>query len=66
MKVIDSVLKIILVIILLPIIILPIYVDLFKKQIWEYVQQKMESQKIHDKLMKDMKKNKSEQSKKKP
>ena len=52
---IDAVLKLILVVFVLSMIIFPVYVNLFKERLWEYVKQKLEEQEKHDKLVKNMK-----------
>lgn len=55
---IDSVLKLILVIFVLSMVIFPVYVSLFKEQLWEYVKQKLEEQEKHNKLARNMKQRK--------
>ena len=61
---IDAVLKLILAVLILSIIIFPIYVNLFKERLWEYVKQKLEEQEKHDKLVRNMKqRNKGNQGK---
>ena len=55
---IDAVLKLILAVLILSIIIFPIYVNLFKERLWEYVKQKLEEQEKHDKLGRNMKQRK--------
>ena len=55
---IDAVLKLILAVLILSIIIFPIYVNLFKERLWEYVKQKLEEQEKHDKLVRNMKQRK--------
>ena len=55
---IDAVLKLILAVFVLPMIIFPVYVNLFKEQLWEYVKQKLEEQEKHDKLVRNMKQRK--------
>lgn len=55
---IDAVLKLILAVFVLPMIIFPVYVNLFKEQLWEYVKQKLEEQEKHDKLVRNMKQKK--------
>lgn len=55
---IDSVLKLILILFLLPIVIFPIYVNLFKEQLWEYIQQRLEEKEKHEKLTRNMKQRK--------
>ena len=55
---IDSVLKLILILFLLPIVIFPIYVNLFKEQLWEYIQQRLEEKEKHEKLARNMKQRK--------
>jgi hypothetical protein len=56
--VIDAVLKLILAVLILSIIIFPIYVNLFKERLWEYVKQKLEEQEKHNKLVRNMKQRK--------
>ena len=55
---IDAVLKLILAVFVLSMIIFPVYVNLFKERLWEYVKQKLEEQEKHDKLVRDMKQRK--------
>ena len=55
---IDAVLKLILAVFVLPMIIFPVYVNLFKERLWEYVKQKLEKQQKHDKLARNMKQRK--------
>ena len=55
---IDAVLKLILAVLILSIIIFPIYVNLFKERLWEYVKQKLEEQEKHDRLVRNMKQRK--------
>ena len=55
---IDAVLKLILAVFVLPMIIFPVYVNLFKERLWEYVKQKLEEQEKHDKLARNMKQRK--------
>ena len=55
---IDVVLKLILTVFILSMIIFPIYVNLFKERLWEYVKQKLEEQEKHDKLVRNMKQRK--------
>ena len=55
---IDAVLKLILAIFALSMVIFPIYVNLFKERLWEYVKQKLEEQEKHDKLVRNMKQRK--------
>ena len=55
---IDAVLKLILAVFVLSMIIFPVYVNLFKERLWEYVQQKVEEQEKHDKLVRNMKQRK--------
>ena len=55
---IDAVLKLILAVLILSIIIFPIYVNLFKERLWEYVKQKLEEQEKHNKLVRNMKQRK--------
>jgi hypothetical protein len=56
--VIDAVLKLILAVFVLSMIIFPVYVNLFKERLWEYVKQKLEEQEKHDKLVRNMKQRK--------
>ena len=53
-KVNDNTLKIILIIFLGFFIIIPIYVNLFKESMWNFIKQKIDEQKKHDKIIKDM------------
>lgn len=55
---IDAVLKLILAVFVLSMIIFPVYVNLFKERLWEYVKQKLEEQERHDKLVRNMKQRK--------
>lgn len=55
---IDVVLKLILAVFVLSMIIFPVYVNLFKERLWEYVKQKLEEQEKHDKLARNMKQRK--------
>ena len=55
---IDAVLKLILAVFVLAMIIFPVYVNLFKERLWEYVKQKLEEQEKHDKLVRNMKQRK--------
>ena len=55
---IDAVLKLILVVFVLSMIIFPVYVNLFKERLWEYVKQKLEEQEKHNKLVRNMKQRK--------
>ena len=55
---IDAVLKLILAVFVLSMIIFPVYVNLFKERLWEYVKQKLEEQEKHDKLARNMKQRK--------
>ena len=55
---IDAVLKLILAVFVLSMIIFPVYVNLFKERLWEYVKQKLEEQEKHDKLERNMKQRK--------
>ena len=55
---IDAVLKLILAVFVLLMIIFPVYVNLFKERLWEYVKQKLEEQEKHDKLARNMKQRK--------
>lgn len=50
----DNALKIILIIFLGFFIIMPIYINLFKESMWTYIKRKIDEQKKHDKLAKDM------------
>lgn len=50
----DNTLKIILIIFLGFFIIIPIYVNLFKESMWNFIKQKIDEQKKHDKIIKDM------------
>ena len=55
---IDAVLKLILAVFVLSMIIFPVYVNLFKERLWEYVKQKLEEQERHDKLVRNMRQRK--------
>ena len=55
---IDAVLKLILAVLILSIIIFPIYVNLFKERLWEYIKQKLEEKEKHNKLVRNMKQRK--------
>ena len=55
---IDAVLKLILTVFVLSMIIFPVYVNLFKERLWEYVKQKLEEQEKHDRLVRNMKQRK--------
>ena len=55
---IDAVLKLILAVFVLSMIIFPVYVNLFKERLWEYVKQKLKDQEKHDKLVRNMKQRK--------
>ena len=55
---IDVVMKLILTVFILSMIIFPIYVNLFKERLWEYVKQKLEEQEKHNKLVRNMKQRK--------
>lgn len=55
---IDLVLKFILLILVLFLIVLPVCVNVFKEQIWIYIEQKLEEQEKHDKLVRNMKQRK--------
>lgn len=57
---IDAVLKLILAVFVLSMIIFPVYVNLFKERLWEYVKQKLEEQEKHDKLVRNMKQRKKD------
>ena len=55
---IDAVLKLILAVFVLSMILFPVYVNLFKERLWEYVKQKLEEQEKHEKLNRNMKQRK--------
>ena len=55
---IDAVLKLILAVFVLSMIIFPVYVNLFKERLWEYVKQKLEEQEKYDRLVRNMKQKK--------
>lgn len=55
---IDAVLKLILAVFVLSMIIFPVYVNLFKERLWEYVKQKLKDQEKHDRLVRNMKQGK--------
>ena len=55
---IDAVLKLILAIFALSMVIFPVYVNLFKERLWEYVKQKLKDQEKHDRLVRNVKQRK--------
>ena len=55
---IDLVLKFILLILVLFLIVLPVCVNVFKKQVWIYIEEKLKEQEKHEKLKRDMKQRK--------
>ena len=55
---IDLVLKLILLILVLFLIVLPVCVNVFKEQIWIYIEEKLKEQEKHDKLVRNMKQRK--------
>lgn len=55
---IDAVLKLILAVFVLSMIIFPVYVNLFKERLWEYVKQKLKDQEKHDRLVRNVKQRK--------
>ena len=55
---IDAVLKLILLILVLFLIILPVCVNVFKEQIWIYIEEKLKEQEKHERLKRDMKQRK--------
>lgn len=55
---IDLVLKFILLILVLFLIVLPVCVNVFKEQIWIYIEEKLKEQEKHDKLVRNMKQRK--------
>ena len=55
---IDLVLKFILLILVLFLIVLPICVNVFKKQIWMYIEEKLKEQEKHERLKRNMKQRK--------
>ena len=55
---IDLVLKFILLILVLFLIVLPVYVNVFKEQVWIYIEEKLKEQEKHERLKRDMKQRK--------
>lgn len=55
---IDLVLKFILLILVLFLIVLPVCVNVFKEQIWIYIEKKLKEQEKHERLKRDMKQRK--------
>ena len=55
---IDLVLKFILLILVLFLIVLPVCVNVFKEQVWIYIEEKLKEQEKHEKLKRDMKQRK--------
>jgi len=55
---IDLVLKFILLILVLFLIVLPVCVNVFKEQIWIYIEEKLKEQEKHEKLNRNMKQRK--------
>ena len=55
---IDLVLKFILLILVLFLIVLPVCVNVFKEQIWIYIEEKLKEQEKHERLKRDMKQRK--------
>ena len=61
---IDAVLGLVLVILVSLFIVLPVYINLLRESIWEYISQRLEEQEKHDKLVRNMKqRNKGNQGK---
>ena len=55
---IDAVLGLVLVILVSLFIVLPVYINLFRESIWEYVSQRLEEQQKHEQLRRNMKQRK--------
>jgi hypothetical protein len=56
--VIDAVLGLVLIILVSLFIVLPVYINLFRESIWEYVSQRLEEQQKHEQLKRNMKQRK--------
>ena len=55
---IDAVLGLVLVILVSLFIVLPVYINLFRESIWEYISQRLEEQQKHEQLRRNMKQRK--------
>lgn len=55
---IDAVLGLVLIILISLFIVLPVYINLFRESIWEYVSQRLEEQQKHEQLRRNMKQRK--------
>lgn len=55
---IDAVLGLVLIILVSLFIVLPVYINLFRESIWEYVSQRLEEQQKHEQLKRNMKQRK--------
>lgn len=55
---IDAVLGLVLIILVGLFIVLPVYINLFRESIWEYVSQRLEEQQKHEQLRRNMKQRK--------
>lgn len=55
---IDAVLGLVLTILVSLFIVLPVYINLFRESIWEYVSQRLEEQQKHEQLRRNMKQRK--------
>lgn len=55
---IDAVLGLVLIILVSLFIVLPVYINLFRESIWEYVSQRLEEQQKHEQLRRNMKQRK--------
>ena len=55
---IDAVLGRVLIILVSLFIVLPVYINLFRESIWEYISQRLEEQQKHEQLRRNMKQRK--------
>ena len=55
---IDAVLGLVLIILVSLFIVLPVYINLFRESIWEYISQRLEEQQKHEQLKRNMKQRK--------
>ena len=55
---IDAVLGLVLIILVSLFIVLPVYINLFRESIWEYISQRLEEQQKHEQLRRNMKQRK--------
>lgn len=54
----DSIFAAVLLIVIAMIVIIPIEIGVFKESMWRYIDEKMKNRQIHDRLKRDMQKNK--------